>query len=99
MHNQASADRFLFVQGTKKGKNIHIEHRIHIPNDNKINKITVKYVYQLFPFQGPPKYAYVGIFGIQIYLSGIPETCSKEKRDSYFLTTGGNVIIVRHFGP
>jgi hypothetical protein len=43
-----------------------------IPNDHNIFPMAREYIYQLFPFQGPPKFTQFGIFGLKIYIpSGI----------------------------
>jgi hypothetical protein len=39
----------------------------HIPNNYKIYRLAVKYVYQNVLFQGVPKYTKTQIFGIKIY--------------------------------
>jgi hypothetical protein len=37
-----------------------------IPNGPKLYQTVLKYVYQHFLFQGPPKYTLIGIFGLKI---------------------------------
>jgi hypothetical protein len=61
--------RFFLVQAYQNGKNIPSDHKLyqttinyakwplHITNDHKI--------YKRFPFQGPPKFTQIGIFGLK----------------------------------
>jgi hypothetical protein len=51
----------------------HYQMAIKISNDHKI--------YQHFPYQGPPKFTQIGIFGLKIYLlATLAQTAFVHKR-------------------
>jgi hypothetical protein len=62
--------RFFLVQTYRLLKNIPNDHKLHTPNFHKLYKraITITKdhkIYQHFPFQGPPKFAQIWIFGLK----------------------------------
>jgi hypothetical protein len=66
------ADRFSWSKQTKNGKNIQNDHKLYQKALN-CTKMAVKYKFQMlikyiqqhFPFQGPPNFTNVGIFGLK----------------------------------
>jgi hypothetical protein len=69
----------IYQTATKlpKGHKLYQMAVIYIPNDYRI--------YQLFSFQGPPKFTKVGFFGLNIYVpSGNPDLCASSLKRSLF---------------
>jgi hypothetical protein len=64
--------RFFLVQTYQKmEKYIPNDHTLYQTavkqtNGNKMFQMIIKYQYQNFPFQGPPKFTQIGIFGLKI---------------------------------
>jgi hypothetical protein len=58
--------RFFLTQNTKKGKSMpNYQIYLNIPNGRNIFPKAIEYMYQPFPFQGPPKFILIGIFGLK----------------------------------
>jgi hypothetical protein len=68
---------FFSVQYTKTGDSYRYKNTTKLPNGHKIyqmaeNSPNSDKIYQHFPFQGPPKYTHIGIFGLKNIPPGNP---------------------------
>jgi hypothetical protein len=63
--------RFFFTKYTNRGKIYQIATKLpngqEISKPNDLNDLLAKKMYQHFPFQCPPKFTQIGIFGLTIY--------------------------------
>jgi hypothetical protein len=82
--------RFFLLRTYQIGKNIPNEHKLY-QNSHKIYQMVIHYTH--FPFQGPPKFTQIAIFGLKInHLATLLLRWNPEILTKIFFPLTGRII-------